>query len=320
MKLFDDRYFTATLATSTRKIYLAAERRYQTFCSSFNIKPLPVTESILCYFVACLGQQGLSHNSISTYLSGIRQLQISHGLGDPHVDQMPCLRQVLKGIKIEAGRKGKAPRSRLPITPAFLRKLKAVWIHTEPSFKAVMLWAASTVTFFTFCRSGETTVSSTYDPSIHLSLSDLVADRAADPTVISLNIKQSKTDQGRIGIKVIVGRTGDDICPVSALLRYLARRGSKPGALFICEDGSPLTKTKFVDEVRSALTKAGLPAKDFAGHSFRIGAATTAATAGLQDSAIQTLGRWKNSAYMLYIKTAPQHLATVSAKLSSCPI
>ena len=233
------RYFTAALATSTRKTYLAAERHYQTFCSSFNIKPLPVTESILCYFAACLGQQGLSHNSISTYLSGIRQLQISHGLGDPHVDQMPCLRQVLKGIKIEAGRKGKAPCSRLPITPAILRKLKAVWMHTEPSFKAVMLWAASAVTFFTFCRSGETTVSSTYDPSIHLSLSDLVADRAADPTLISLNIKQSKTDQGRIGIKVIVGRTGGDICPVSALLRYLLEEVQNQGPCLFVKMGPP---------------------------------------------------------------------------------
>ena len=174
--------------------------------------------------------------------------------------------------------------------PASLHRLKAVWMHYEPSFKAVMLWAASTVTCFTFCRSGETTISSTYDPSVHLSLSNLVADRAVDTTVISLNIKQSKTDQGRIGIKVIVRKTGDYICPVSALLRYLTRRGSKLGALFICEDESPLTKTKFVDEVRSVLNKAGHPAQDFAGHSFCIGAATTAATAGLRDSAIQILG------------------------------
>lgn len=158
------------------------------------------------------------------------------------MDQMPCLRQVLKGVKIEAGRKGKAPHSHLPITPAILCKLKVVWLHSEPSFDKAMLWAASTVTFFTFCRSGETTVSSTYDPNSHLSLSDLSADRAANPTVISLNIKHSKTDQGRIGVKVVIGRTGDDICPVSALLTYLARRGSKPGALFICEDGSLLTK------------------------------------------------------------------------------
>ena len=40
-----------------------------------------------------------------------------------------------------------------------------------------------------------------------------------------------------------------------------------------------------------ALTAAHLPAKDYTGHSFIIGAATTAAMAGLEDSTIQTLGQ-----------------------------
>lgn len=68
---------------------------------------------------------------------------------------------------------------------------------------------------------------------------------------------------------------------VAALLQYLAARGDRQGPLFLCTDGRPLTKTKFVAEVRSALTEAKLPASDYAGHSFRIGAATTAAAAGL---------------------------------------
>ena len=66
-----------------------------------------------------------------------------------------------------------------------------------------------------------------------------------------------------------------------------------------------------MEEVRSALTKASLPAQDYAGHSFQVEAATTVVTVGIQHSAIQTLGRWKNSSYQLYIRTAPQHLAAV---------
>ena len=107
---------------STRKTYQVAERRYITFCNSFALMPLPTSEAILCYYVACLGQQGLAHTSIRTYLSGVRQLQIAHGLEDPKIDQMPRLRQILKGVKVERGKEGKASRPRMPITPTILRK------------------------------------------------------------------------------------------------------------------------------------------------------------------------------------------------------
>ena len=158
-----------------------------------------------------------------------------------------------------------------------------------------MLWAASLTTFFSFCRAGETTVPSedSYDPNSHLSYNDIAVNDTKVPFIISLWIKQSKTDQERAGTRVVIGKTGDDICPINALLKYLSRRGDKPGPLFQWQDGSPLTKPQFVSKVRSALLAANLPAMDFAGHSFRIGAATTAATAGLDDYTIQTLGWWK---------------------------
>ena len=235
---------------------------------------------------------------------------------------MPRLRQVLRGVKIEQGKLGKALKARLPITPMILRKMWQSWLDRDQSFNSIMLWAASLVTFFSFCRSGETTVEdeNKYDPSVHLSFSDVAVDNAESPNMISLNIKRSKTDQEAVGVRVIIGRTDDDLCPVSALLTYLKRRGSTPGALFQWDNRIPLSKTKFVDATRQALSAANLPAKDYAGHSFRIGAATTAATAGLEDSTIQTLGRWKSTSYQLYIRTSPQQLATVSAALSRCSI
>ena len=101
-------------------------------------------------------------------------------------------------------------------------------------------------------------------------------------------------DQAHKGVKIVIGKTGDDLCPVIALLRYLAKRGDCPRPLFMCSNGKPLMKTRFVTEVCSALTKAKLPARDYAGHSFRIGAATIAAVVGLEDSLVQMLGRWKS--------------------------
>ena len=135
-----------------------------------------------------------------------------------------------------------------------------------------------------------------------------------------MRLKKSKTDPFRQGVSITLGVTQDSLCPVAAMLAYLEFRGAQQGPLFIWPDGTPLTRSRFVDEVRGALTKAKLPAKDFAGHSFRIGAASTAAAAGLEDSAIQTLGRWKSAAYLLYIRMDQEQLAKVASVLSNCKI
>ena len=61
----------------------------------------------------------------------------------------------------------------------------------------------------------------------------------------------------------------DDLCPIAALLDYLSLWDNGPGPLFHWENGVPLTKPNFVEEVRVALTAANLPAHQYAGHSFR---------------------------------------------------
>ena len=49
-----------------------------------------------------------------------------------------------------------------------------------------------------------------------------------------------------------------ELCPVRAMLDYVARRGTGPGIFFRFEGGSPLTKNRFVERVRGALVRAGI--------------------------------------------------------------
>ena len=83
----------------------------------------------------------------------------------------------------------------------------------------------------------------------------------------------------------------DRLSPVAALLSYIAVRGYGEGPLFIFSDGWFLTRDRFVTKVREAMCLAGLNYEDYSGHSFRIGAVTTAAQKGISDSTIKMLGR-----------------------------
>jgi len=74
-----------------------------------------------------MAQQGLAQNTIKTCLLGIRQMQVALGLGYFELSHMPQLCQILKGILVESSKYGKATQARLPIIPAILRKIKAVW-------------------------------------------------------------------------------------------------------------------------------------------------------------------------------------------------
>ena len=68
--------------------------------------------------------------------------------------------------------------------------------------------------------------------------------------------------------------------------------------------------------LRSTLAKAGVDPTHFSGHSFRIGAASTAAAKGVAESTVQTLGRWASDSYKRYIRIPREELATISKTLA----
>ena len=80
--------------------------------------------------------------------------------------------------------------------------------------------------------------------------------------------------------------------------------------------GVPVTKSWLVQQIRAVLSSLGLPQDEYAGHSFRISAATSAALAGVEDSTIQTLGRWQSAAFLQYICMPREQLAAISRRLA----
>ena len=117
------------------------------------------------------------------------------------------------------------------------------------------------------------------------------------------------------GSSKYLGRTYADVCPVTAILAFMEVRPPISGPLFVFQDGSYLTQEKLVSCVRQALSAAGMDSKGYSGHSFQIGAATTAALQGVEDSVIKMLGRWESVAYQQYLRTLRGALAAVSVRL-----
>ena len=151
---------------------------------------------------------------------------------------------------------------------------------------------------------------------VHLNCDDVSVDSITNPQMLKIRMKSSKTDPFRTGIDIFIGWIDCPLCPVAAMLTYLSYRKSSPGPIFKFKDGRPLTHSKFVEAVKRALEIAWVDSSQYTGHSFKSGAATTAASQGIGDSTIMMLGRWRCSTYQRYIGMPREQLAAISPVIS----
>ena len=152
---------------------------------------------------------------------------------------------------------------------------------------------------FTLVNAGD------FNAKIHLTPQDISIDSQEQLTLMQVRIKASKMDQFRTGTSVFLAATGMELCPISAVLCYLAERARGEGPLFLLKSGD-------LSLFRRVLSVGGIQASAFTGHSFRIGAATTAAAKGVHDSIIKALRRWSSDASLVYIRLSKDRLAALT--------
>ena len=288
------RYFQDGLAQSTRRTYDSAMKKFTSFCEVYHVAdPFPVSEYLLCAFAAFMADKGLAPQTIKSYLAAIRNTQLSLGLPDPREhSSLPVLKRVQAGICRARLNRVQSTKVRLPMTAPLLRQIKTE-LERSAHPNRVVIWAVCCTAFFGFFRLGELLLSapSSFNARVHLAWGDVAVDNPRTPKMIKIRLKQSKTDQYGHGVDVVMGRTDLDLCPVAAILAYMATRGDCHGPFFLTVDGKTLPKSVFITEIRKIIRVLGLPDSNYAGHSFRIGAATSAAMVGVEDSTIQLMGR-----------------------------
>ena len=175
--------------------------------------------------------------------------------------------------------------------------------------------------FSAFYEAANSRAMANLTPHIHLSRADInFIPNIFSPIFLQITITKSKTDPFRETAKLTIARSNSNVCAFSALHDYLLQTYGQgtSNPLFKFTDGRSLTRALLTNNVRALLHVCGLDSANFASHSFRIGAATTAGAVGLLDWLIIVLGRWKSNAYQTYIKTPKEAILQVPRILTSC--
>ena len=309
----DLRFFQfMSIATSSRKTYEQGWNCYLSFCTQIGHPAFPVTERTLCLFVTSLAKF-LGYASIRTYLAAVRFHNIELGFSI-NFDHLQQLHMLMRGIKRVKGKSVRPKRN--PITPELMKVLKSRL--REASFieqDKLMMWAAFTTAFFGFLRSSEfcSPTRFTFHPESTL----LAKDVLLSENIAILSIKVSKADPFRNGSQVRLAASSSSVCPFRALRKYLYFGHNPSLPLFKFSDGTFLTRQIISSTMKSLLQPVLGDTKGYSSHSFRIGAATTAAAADIPDWLIKALGRWSSNCFEQYIRTPNNLVHSVPSKLSA---
>ena len=288
-----------TFSDNTKKSYNSYKRSYLQFCTRMGYPPTPISTQNLCRYTVYLARR-LQVSSIKKYLNIVRLLHLEGGFPNPIKDNW-MLTSLISGISRE---KGLSVRRKVPITPDLLLRIKQLLNFND--LQDTMFWAASLTAFFGFFRKSNLFPPSNakFDPEKHLTRADFTLFSWG----IQVTIKWTKTIQykDRTLFTPLPRLPGHPLCPVEAIVRALAMStsvGARAPAFVISHNSKLISfpPARFVSQLRSLLSRIGVEAANFSGHSFRRGAASWALQNGLPGDIIKILGDWKSEAYFSYL-------------------
>jgi hypothetical protein len=303
-----------SLASGTNPNGNTGQRAYFEFCQAFDISGgdmMPPRESVL---TDLRRQRDILYKSYKQYMGHVKTMTGQVGASTAAFDSQP-LRHLFRAIKKRA-RKAKR-RKKLPITSFLLKKFLAWIIYLlgldGAGVDKVMLKSIAAILYtgvFGLFRSGELTKT-----AAHPKRFPRREDATCNDNGIKITLRESKTDPFRFGVDVNVAANGNEDCPHKIWQEAQdAAPDKRPDApMFQNAQGKPITYTMLNGMIKWLAAKCGLDPDDFAGHSLRIGGATTLALLGFPAHEIRTLGRWASLSYQTYIRLGPDLSKRASA-------
>lgn len=313
-----------SLSKSTKQTYRTALQCFLTFMTMHGVRTTPsslpaINEDHLIYFVShCKQGLKLQFDIIKLYLAGIRFHYLRTGHNDPTA-RADRSSYILRGIKKS---QHNITKTRLPVTSHILQQLCTLLQQGCFSpYVDLMLLCSFKMAFFGFLRCGEFTCKTIHDKQHCLLIKAVTFHNASNCYI--LNLKSSKVDPFQKGVNITINEN-QVFTPVETMQKYVNLRlhmgATANSPLFLDSDNSqsPLNRKRFLSYLNELLTRLGYRNDHFCDHSFRIGAATSAAAAGVEDHVIQTLGRWSSDCYIRYIQTDQRIVRMAQEKMCHC--
>ena len=183
--------------------------------------------------------------------------------------------------------------SRLPISLPILENIISSCVHTL-LYNRKLLQGMYAIAFFAALRIGEITCQpkQTNRNLIFPSQASFMKRHGDSIDTIKLTLTHYKHSNPTEPVNIFIYQA-QPVCPVNlhVLLAYLNLRGTSPGPLFCWPDLSPLSRNFFTNALANSLRFCDLDVSGYKSHSFRIGAASWAASKGMSDAQIRASGR-----------------------------
>ena len=260
--------------------------------SSFPTQPQHIAR-----FVAHLSLLGKAASTAKTYLAGISAF---HKLNDwPDPTSAFLIKTLIRGMS----RASVSVDTRLPITLQRLQGLLGILpVVCSSTYESCLFKAAFALAFHGFLRLSEILGQNLPQGTGRKPL--MRNNLSFNLSSVTVQLSGSKTNQSGRKELILVRKESSmpDTCAVTALHQYMSAHPKCSDVLFVHINGAPLTQYQFRAVLKKAAYHLGWPMKGFSSHSFRIGAATSAAALGVPLDTIMELGRWKSAAVLGYIR------------------
>ncbi|XP_056016344.1 uncharacterized protein LOC125673205 isoform X1 [Ostrea edulis] len=291
-----------SLSPTTITAYKSAFQSYKSFVMQVYGRNTPLFPPLLTHLVSFIAHCYQMNLAVSTTLTTLSALSFIFKLSaSEDLTQHFLIKKMIQGFKNAKPTCDPRP----PITPVILGKLiQALPFTTDSIFSKTMLHAMVVLVFCAFLRVGE--ITKTHNKKSHYLLFRNVASGidANNRGVIDITLPHFKHSKFSTTIHLQQNRPNSLLCPYKTLLDYIfIRKHSSPGSpLFSFMDDSPVLRHYFTTQLRAALLFCKLDLVRYQAHSFRIGAATTAAATGYTEVQIQKMSRWNSDAFKKYIR------------------